>query len=167
MRKKIVGVMGAGIPEATQDDLTVAYLVGEVIAKHGCNLLCGGMSGVMEESARGASEAGAEVIGIGPSLEKDDMNPYVTIPISTGMHAGRNFINILSSEIAIFVGLSSPGTLSELAHAAQLGTPSIVLNCTCASMEALVKGFRTHNIYFADGKLDFEVRLKHLLQMSK
>jgi uncharacterized protein (TIGR00725 family) len=86
------------------------------------------MFGIMEESAKGAQEAGGQTIGIVPSISKEGINDYIDIPIVTSMHAGRNYMNILSSDILIFVSVNSPGTLSELAHAIQMKKPIYILN---------------------------------------
>lgn len=128
--KKIIGVMGPGEDQATKQDLQSAYEVGKIIAENDLVLLCGGRSGTMEVSAKGAQEHGGLTIGVGPTGNKSDMNPHVDIPLLTNMHAGRNYMNIISSDVLVFVSVGSPGTLSELAFAIQMKKPSIVINGT-------------------------------------
>lgn len=128
--KKVIGVMGPGETQATTQDLKMAYEVGKLVAEIDAVLLCGGMKGVMETSAQGAQEHGGLTVGIGPTDNKEDMNPYIDIPLVTNMHAGRNYINVSSSDILIFISVGSPGTLSELAHAIQLKKPIYILNAS-------------------------------------
>lgn len=115
--KNIVGVMGSGEKEAIKSDLECAYEVGKIIAQNNLVLLCGGMTGVMEYSAKGAKDSGGLVLGIGPTTDKNEMNKYIDIPVVTGMRSGRNYMNILSSDLVVFIRVGSPGTLSELAFA--------------------------------------------------
>lgn len=125
--KTIIGVMGPGAGRATAKDLEAAYDIGRLVAETDSVLLTGGMRGVMAESARGAQEVGGLTLGLGPTMDKQDLNQYIDIPVMTGMHSGRNFLNILSADLVIFVTVGSAGTLSELAYAIQLERPSLVL----------------------------------------
>lgn len=70
LRKLQIGVLGVANAEGKLWDL--ALQIGQRIAKQGWVLVCGGLSGVMEAAAKGASEAGGVVIGIvpGPATKK-------------------------------------------------------------------------------------------------
>ncbi len=119
-----IGVMG---PAVCSDGIAaVAREVGGLIARAGGILVCGGRGGVMEAAAAGAREAGGITIGILPGHDPDDANPYVDIPVATGMGDARNAINALTSEavIAIHGGF---GTLSEIALALKCLRPVIAL----------------------------------------
>jgi uncharacterized protein (TIGR00725 family) len=94
--------------------------VGAEIARHGAAVVCGGMKGVMEAVCRGARSQGGLTIGIIPSDSKEDANPYVQIPIVTGMGVGRNVMLVKTADVIIAVG-GEFGTLSEIAHALHLG----------------------------------------------
>lgn len=64
MRKFIVGVMGGG-EAASPETYSMAYRLGELIAKEGWVLLNGGRpTGVMEASAKGARENSGLTVGI-------------------------------------------------------------------------------------------------------
>jgi len=153
--KKIIGVMGAGEKEATEKDIEYAYEIGKIIGLSGGVLLCGGMSGVMESSAKGAQEVGGLTIGIGPTKDKEDMNKYLDIPLLTGMHAGRNFMNVLSSDLLIFINVSSPGTLSELAFAIQLEKPIFIIN-NSTKLKEFLTDFTNHKITFLENLEDLK-----------
>jgi len=161
--KTIIGVMGPGSKEAENDDLICAYEVGKIVAGTKCVLLCGGMTGTMEASAKGSSEAGGLVVGIGPTMDKLEMNKYVDVPILTGMHAGRNFINVLSSDVLIFVSVGSPGTLSELAFAIQLGKPTIVIRGS-DSLKSYILGLKSKSVNFVDSLSDLQQVLMKLIK---
>lgn len=114
----IVGVIGSSA--ADQKLMVLAEQVGEEIAKAGAAVVCGGLTGVMEAVCRGARRCGGLTIGIIPSDNKRDANPYVQIPIVTGMGVGRNVMLVKTADVLIAVG-GEFGTLSEIAHALNLG----------------------------------------------
>ncbi len=141
--------MGPGQKQASQSDLELAYETGKLIAESGAVLLCGAMTGVMEASAKGAQEAGGLTLGIGPVSDKSELNPYIDIPVMTGMGPARNFMNIISSDLLIFISVGSPGTLSELAFAIQMKKESIVINGS-ENLKAYISELDSDNVTFAN-----------------
>ena len=121
---KIVGVIGSS--KADPDILALAEEVGSEIAKRGAAVVCGGLTGVMEAVCKGARKEGGLTIGIIPSDSRDDANPYVQIPIVTGMGMGRNVMLVKTADVVIAVG-GEFGTLSEIAHALKSGKTVIGL----------------------------------------
>ncbi len=122
--QKLISVFGGRI--ATEEALKDAELLGKAIAKNDWILLCGGRGGVMEAASKGCNEAGGTVVGILPGIDRSDANPYVTIPIATGIGLARN--EILASACDAAVAISGKyGTLSEIGHALQYGKPLICL----------------------------------------
>lgn len=124
MAFRIVGVIGS--TKAEPDILRLAEEVGAEIAKRGAAVVCGGLGGVMEAVCKGARREGGLTIGIIPSDEKNDANPYVQIPIVTGMGMGRNVMLVKTADVIIAVG-GEFGTLSEIAHALNIGKKVIGL----------------------------------------
>jgi len=116
--KKMVAVIGAS--NASGEERKTAEEVGRQIAKNGWVLVNGGLSGVMEASAKGAKEAGGIVVGILPTPSTDSANSYVTIPIATNMGHARNAIIAHTADVLIAIG-GGEGTLSEIAIARKLG----------------------------------------------
>ena len=108
-----VGVIGGAKPEA--DFLKMAAAVGRLIAERGAVLVCGGLGGVMEAAARGASEAGGLSIGILPGNAIEDANPFIDIPLATAMGYSRNMLVVINSDVLIAVD-GEYGTLSEIAY---------------------------------------------------
>ena len=125
MERKIIGVIGGGT--AGEDVLQMAEETGRLIAKHGCFLICGGMSGVMEAAAKGAKEGGGTTIGILPHTDRHEANSYIDIPIATGFGEGRNLVIIRTADIVIAID-GEYGTLSEIGFALKMKKPVIGLN---------------------------------------
>jgi hypothetical protein len=123
-RRPIIGVIGAG--KADDRTHSVAEEVGGAIARRGAILVCGGLGGVMEAAARGASSEGGLTVGILPCSDPDGANPYITVPIATGFGEGRNIIVVRTADALIAVG-GEYGTLSEIAFALKTGKPVVGL----------------------------------------
>lgn len=81
----------------------------------------------MEAACRGAAEAGGTTIGILPGGDCLEANPYVTVPVATGMGVGRNIVIIRTARALIAID-GKYGTLSEIAYALQLHKPVFSLN---------------------------------------
>jgi uncharacterized protein (TIGR00725 family) len=124
MDRKIIGVIGGSA--AGEEILGMAEETGRLIANHGCFLICGGMSGVMEAAAKGAKEGGGTTIGILPHTDRHEANPYIDIPIATGFGEGRNLVIIRTADILIAID-GEYGTLSEIAFALKMEKPVIGL----------------------------------------
>jgi len=120
----LIAVIGGSSP--TADEASVAEEVGRALAEAGAVLICGGRGGVMEAACRGAKRSGGMTIGILPGADASEANPYVDIPILTGIGYARNAIITRTAEAAIAVG-GSYGTLSEIGFALGFGTPVIGL----------------------------------------
>ena len=89
-----------------------AESIGRLIAEQGATLISGGRSGIMEATSKGAYLAGGMVVGILPGYSKLEANPYVTIPITTGLGEIRNHLTIRASDAIIMIS-GSTGTLNE------------------------------------------------------
>jgi uncharacterized protein (TIGR00725 family) len=105
---------------------TEAEAVGRLIARRGGILVCGGLHGIMESASKGAKEAGGLTIGILPQENSRDANPYIDVPLATGLGIGRNVIIARAADALIAVG-GEYGTLSEIAFGLQMKKPVIGL----------------------------------------
>ncbi len=120
----IIGVIGgASIDSCTAEQ---AFEIGKRIAENGAILVCGGLGGVMEAACRGARSAGGVTVGVLPGIETTAANPYVAIPVATGMGIARNAIIVRTADVLIAVD-GSYGTLSEIAMALNLGKTVVQL----------------------------------------
>jgi uncharacterized protein (TIGR00725 family) len=117
----------------------LAEEVGRLLAEAGVTVVCGGGGGVMEAAAHGASGAGGSVIGVLPWLSVEDANPYCTQVVATGIGHARNLAVVASGEAAIAVG-GEWGTLSEIAHARNLGRTVVALRSWSVSGREQMEG---------------------------
>jgi uncharacterized protein (TIGR00725 family) len=124
LKDKIIAVIGASQPSA--QEIRLAEEVGRELARRGAILVCGGLGGVMEAACRGASAGGGLTIGILPGDSCETANPFVQIPIVTGLGWARNITVVKSARAVIAVG-GAYGTLSEISFALQSGIPIIGL----------------------------------------
>ncbi len=122
--KFFISVIGASNCSAKESKL--AEEVGRELARRGAIVICGGLNGVMEAVCRGAKSEGGLTIGILPGNNRRDANPYVDIPIITGIGYARNSIVAKSGQAVIAIG-GKYGTLSEIAYALQDKIPVIGL----------------------------------------
>ncbi|HEM61746.1 MAG TPA: TIGR00725 family protein [Chloroflexi bacterium] len=120
----IIAVVGAG--SCSDTVARQAEEVGRLLADRGSVLVCGGLGGVMEAACRGAQTAGGLTVGILPGRSRGDANPYVVVPVVTGMGEARNVIVVSSGQAVIAID-GGYGTLSEVAHALKLGIPVVGL----------------------------------------
>ncbi len=125
MSNNFIAVIGSG--DCSPEEAGLAEGVGRELARNNAILICGGLGGVMEAACKGATSAGGVTIGILPGDIRQMANPYVQIPIITGLGQARNVIVVKSAQAVIAIG-GSFGTLSEISHARQNKIPVIGLN---------------------------------------
>jgi uncharacterized protein (TIGR00725 family) len=119
-----VAVVGSGT--AAGGLYEKAREVGRLVTEKGGTVVCGGLSGVMEAAARGATEAGGTAIGILPDEDRRRQNGYLTYSVATGAGQARNLAVVCSGDVVIAVG-GEYGTLSEIGLARKVGRPVVVL----------------------------------------
>jgi uncharacterized protein (TIGR00725 family) len=129
MRRKVIGVMGAGEPSAPC--LAHARELGTLLAKRGWVVLTGGRpAGVMAAACAGAKTVpGSVTLGILPGAS-GGQNADVDIAVFTGMGEARNVINVLTSDVVVACGVEGPGTISEVALAMKADKPVILLGAS-------------------------------------
>ncbi len=125
-----IAVIGGG--ECGETEAALAEEVGRRLAEAGAVVLTGGRGGVMAAASRGAAQAGGLVVGILPGDDAGQANPWVTLPIVTGMGEARNAILVRTAQAVIAVG-GEYGTLSEIAFALKFGRPVVGLHTWRAS----------------------------------
>ncbi len=110
LRVAVIGGSRAGRP-----GLESAFEVGRLIARAGAVVVCGGLGGVMEAACRGARAEGGLTIGILPGGSAAEANPWVDVPIVTGLGFTRNSLVVMNADAVIAVD-GEYGTLSEIAY---------------------------------------------------
>ncbi len=124
-RDPVIAVCGAGMCDP--QTAALAEEVGCHIARANAVLVCGGLGGVMEAACQGAVACGGLTIGILPGTDRSLANPFVRVPILTGIGHARNVLIVQTADAVIAIS-GEYGTLSEIALARKCGRPVIGLN---------------------------------------
>lgn len=124
-----IGVIGSSGP-ITDEVAAAAEAVGKEIARRGGILFCGGRDGVMEACCRGAASEGGITVGILPFSSLTVANPYVTIPVTTGLSFEYRSIVLVNACDAIIMVGGGTGTLMELCVAQRNSIPVVVLEAS-------------------------------------
>jgi len=127
-----IAVVGGS--QCSHEEVKLAEEVGRELARRGGILVCGGLGGVMEAACKGASLEGGATVGILPGDNRSAANPYVSIPVVTGIGYARNVIVVKSAQAVIAID-GSYGTLSEIAYALQNDIPVVGLNTWSFSLK--------------------------------
>ena len=138
-RARQIAVIGSGDCGEESEAWRLAEEVGRLLAEAGVTVVCGGRGGVMEAAARGAAGVGGNVIGVLPWVSPDDASPYCTQVVATGIGQARNLAVVASGEAAIAIG-GEWGTLSEIAHARNLGRTVVALRSWSVSGQEEMAG---------------------------
>jgi uncharacterized protein (TIGR00725 family) len=80
----------------------------------------------MEAASRGCLEAGGDSIGFLPGSDPSEANPWVRLPLPTGLGEARNTLVVRGGEAVVAVG-GAWGTLSEIALARKMGRSVVLL----------------------------------------
>lgn len=123
-RRAYISVVGSGTATGSLYDR--AREVGRLVAGRGGIVVCGGLSGVMEAAARGATEKGGVAIGVLPDEDRGRANEYLSYSVATGAGQARNLAVVCSGDVVIAVG-GEYGTLSEVGLALKMGRPVVSL----------------------------------------
>jgi uncharacterized protein (TIGR00725 family) len=115
-----------GSASCREEVAALAREVGQEIARRGAVLVCGGRGGVMEAACQGAKAMGGITVGILPGTDRREANPYVDVPIVTGLGEARNAIVVRTADAVIAVS-GGYGTLSEIGLALKMGRPVVGL----------------------------------------
>jgi uncharacterized protein (TIGR00725 family) len=123
-RQRQIAVIGDNNP--SPEVRQWAEEVGQLLARNGAIVVCGGLGGVMAAVARGAHAQGGTTVGILPTYESETANSSISIAIPSGMGQARNVLVVASGD-AVLALPGSYGTLSEVALACKLGKSVIGL----------------------------------------
>lgn len=125
MADLIIAVIGAA--ECNEQVAALAREVGQELARRAAVLICGGRGGVMEAACEGAKAEGGTTVGILPGDDRGEANPFVDLPIVTGLGEARNALVVRSADAVIALA-GGYGTLSEIGLAFKMGKPVVGLD---------------------------------------
>jgi uncharacterized protein (TIGR00725 family) len=114
-----------GPRRCTDEEETNAYEVGQLLARAGATVICGGGTGVMAAVAAGARAENGLVIGVRPNDSRQGASPDLSAVIVTNMGEARNAIIAWSADAVIAIG-GSWGTLSEIALTKRRGDIPVI-----------------------------------------
>src|SRR5947209_17631398 len=97
--KPIIAVIGGSTCSA--EETALAEDVGRRLADRGAVVVCGGLTGVMEAVAKGAKSNGGITVGILPGGDPTAANPYIEVPLATGLGQMRNVLIVRSPHALI------------------------------------------------------------------
>jgi uncharacterized protein (TIGR00725 family) len=140
-----VSVIGGGVVD--QGTYNVAEQVGRLLGTRGHDVICGGLSGVMEAVGKGMAETDGQTIGILPGNDPRAANSYIDVPIATGIGSARN-VFVVKNGAAVIAIDGATGTLSEIAHALDMGKP--------------IAGLDTHDIEGVDSVATPEAAVEYV-----
>lgn len=123
VRIGIIGQSGTIAPEVE----TLAYEIGEQVARRGGILFSGGRDGAMAAASRGAHEAGGITVGILPGDDVEEGNPWLTVAVTTGLGMEYRSMVLVHSVDAVIMIAGANGTLLELSAAYLNRKPAVVL----------------------------------------
>lgn len=120
MAKKVVTIFGTGRAKPGDEVFTLAYETGALLAQAGFTIANGGYGGTMLAAAKGATEAGGEVIGVTCSAFKSSRaNEYITRVVVT-QSLDERLETLIELGRAYVVLPGGTGTLLELAKVWEL-----------------------------------------------
>ncbi|NQT02638.1 MAG: LOG family protein [Planctomycetes bacterium] len=120
MDKKTVTIFGTSRAKEGDSAYMLAYETGRLLAQAGFTIANGGYGGTMLAAAKGAAEAGGEVIGVTCSAFKSSTaNKYISREVDTASLDGR-LDKLIQLGQAYVVLPGGTGTLLELAKVWEL-----------------------------------------------
>jgi uncharacterized protein (TIGR00730 family) len=120
MDKKTVTIFGTGGAKKGDYAYVLAYETGKLLAQAGFTIANGGYGGTMLAAAKGASEAGGEVIGVTCSAFKNSKpNEYISREVDT-VSLDERLDKLIQLGQAYVVLPGGTGTLLELAKVWEL-----------------------------------------------
>jgi len=112
-----ITVFGSSQPQPHSPAYAEAYLLGQLLGKRGHTVITGGYQGTMEAVSRGASEAGAPVIGV----TCEDIENWRKISRNAWVREEHKHPTLLSRLTELVTGCDAaialpggPGTLTEI-----------------------------------------------------
>ncbi len=110
---KTVTIFGSSLPKEGEKEFQIAYKLGKELGKNGFNVCSGGYQGIMNAVSKGATEAGAEAIGITVDIFNAVPSKHLTKEIKCDSLFER-IDKLISTGDAYVILNGGTGTLVEL-----------------------------------------------------
>ena len=163
-------VVVIGDAQANKDKYEFCEQLGNFLAEHDFTVITGGRTGIMEAVSKGAYLAGGMTIGILPSTNLRDANPWCKAVIPTGLGHTRNSLTALAADIIISIG-GKAGTLTELGFAWIYNKPIISVTTFGGWSERLsgqeIDERRPDNIIAVDSMNELKIEVERIANTLK
>jgi len=123
----MIQIAVCGGRECDEKIYALAEEAGKCLAAAGVAVICGGLGGVMEATAKGARSAGGLTIGVVPGRDMRTANAYIDVVVASGVGFARN-LGIASSCHGMLAIDGGFGSLTEIAYALDGGKPVAMIN---------------------------------------
>jgi len=113
LKRKTITVFGSSIPKEGEEEFTIAYNLGSLLAKNNFDVCTGGFQGIMNAVSKGAAENGTEAIGVTVNLWRAKPSKYLTknVECSTLFERISKLVELGDAYVVLRGGT---GTLLEL-----------------------------------------------------
>ena len=163
-------VVVIGDANADKEKYDFCEALGKYLGENGHTVITGGRSGVMEAVSKGAHMHGSITVGILPSGNLEDANPWCKVIIPTALGHGRNILTALAADVVIAVG-GRAGTLTELGFAWIYHKPIISVTkfggWSKELSEKRIDDRRTDNIIAVDSLDELKIQVERIADRFK
>ncbi len=137
--KKTVTILGSSIPLPGDAEYESASRLGLILGRNNFNVCSGGFRGIMDAVSKGATEAGAEAIGVTVDIFNARPSEYLTSEIKchTLFERLEKLIELGDAYIILNGGT---GTLLELALVWESINKNLITQKPCAAVGPMWKG---------------------------
>jgi hypothetical protein len=112
--KKTITIFGSSIPKQGDEEYSIAYELGKLLAQNNFSVCTGGYSGIMEAASKGSVDAGSEAIGVTVRDWKTKPNKFLTQNIVCE-NLFERIQTLIKSADGFVILKGGTGTLLELA----------------------------------------------------
>ena len=124
---KTVTVFGSSIPKPGDSEYETALSLGRILGENKLNVCTGGYQGIMDAVSRGASEKGAEALGVTVNILNALPSKYLTKKIETDSLMER-IKRLVEFGDAYIILQGGTGTLLELAVVWEYLNKRLIMN---------------------------------------
>lgn len=125
----LLSVIGSGLTQPGDALYALAEQTGQLLARQGWGVVCGGRAGVMEAVCKGAAAGWPTGVRIGylPGPDSAGANAYLNLILPTGLGEARNALVVRAGKGVIALG-GGAGTLTEMGFAVKFSKPLFLLS---------------------------------------
>jgi len=131
--RKTVTIFGSSIPRPGDAEYESAFRLGNILGQNNLNVCTGGFQGTMDAVSKGASEAGAEAIGVTVNIFNAHPSKYLNREIKCNTLFER-LSKLLELGDAYIILNGGTGTMLELALVWESINKNLITEKPCAAV---------------------------------